>query len=84
MERGIMKNETKIYDILALLEKTFKVLSEDEAIVIVKRFGLLGREYTLEDIAKEFGITRERVRQKQEKGLYKLDISYEAITRNKV
>lgn len=84
MERGIMKNETKIYDILALLEKTFKVLSEDEAIVIAKRFGLLGREYTLEEIAKEFGITRERVRQKQEKGLYKLDISYEAITRNEV
>lgn len=84
MERGIMKNKTKIYDILVLLEKTFKVLSEDEAIVIAKRFGLLGREYTLEEVAKEFGITRERVRQKQEKGLYKLDISYEAITRNEV
>lgn len=84
MERSIMKNEKQMHDMLTLLGKAFKVLPEDEATIIAKRFGLLGRDYTLEEIAKDLKITRERVRQKQEKGLYKLDISYETITKNSI
>ena len=79
-----MKNEKQMYGMLTLLGKAFRVLPEDEATIIAKRFGLLGRDYTLEEIAKDLKITRERVRQKQEKGLYKLDISYETITKNSI
>ena len=48
-------------------------LSERERRVVQLRFGLEdGRARTLEEVSKEFGVTRERVRQIESKGLAKL------------
>jgi hypothetical protein len=49
------------------------VLPKREQIIIVARFGLDGgRPKTLEEIGKQFGITRERIRQLQNAALSKL------------
>jgi RNA polymerase primary sigma factor len=56
-----------------LVEDLLKNLNEREREVIKRRFGLENRESeTLESIAKDFGITRERVRQIQNNALNKL------------
>ncbi|MEZ5378874.1 MAG: RNA polymerase sigma factor RpoD [Acidimicrobiales bacterium] len=48
-------------------------LSEREADVVRLRFGLVdGRPRTLEEVGKEFGVTRERIRQIESKTLAKL------------
>lgn len=57
---------TRIDDILG-------TLSERERDVILMRFGLLdGRAHTLEEVAKCFQVTRERIRQIEQKSLKKL------------
>ncbi|HYY35758.1 MAG TPA: sigma factor-like helix-turn-helix DNA-binding protein [Candidatus Binatia bacterium] len=49
------------------------VLPKREQIIIVARFGLDGgKPKTLEEIGKQFGITRERIRQLQNAALSKL------------
>ncbi len=56
-----------------IVEDLLKNLNEREKEVIKRRFGLENREReTLESIAKDFGITRERVRQIQNRALNKL------------
>ena len=48
-------------------------LSERESEVVRLRFGLEdGRPRTLEEVGKEFGVTRERIRQIESKTLAKL------------
>jgi len=48
-------------------------LSKREAMVIAMRFGLAGHTaHTLEEVGKQFGVTRERVRQIEAKALNKL------------
>ena len=48
-------------------------LSEREAKVLQLRFGLSdGRQRTLEEVGKEFGVTRERIRQMEAKAVLKL------------
>ncbi len=55
------------------LERQLHTLTRREAHVIKLRFGLLdGRTRTLEEVGKEFNITRERIRQIEAKALRKL------------
>lgn len=58
-------------------------LSEREAKVIRLRFGLDdGINRTLEEVGKEFDVTRERIRQIEKKALKKLSMSRRPIRRN--
>ncbi|PIU02425.1 RNA polymerase sigma factor RpoD [Candidatus Shapirobacteria bacterium CG09_land_8_20_14_0_10_49_15] len=53
--------------------EVLQTLSEREARVLKMRFGLEGyRSMTLEEVGKEFGVTRERIRQIEAKALRKL------------
>jgi RNA polymerase primary sigma factor len=72
-ERLILQKEQKekIREIINRLGKTAAGIKE--AYVITRRFGLDGDEAeTLESISKKYGVTRERIRQIEEKGLKKL------------
>lgn len=56
-----------------VIEKELSTLTPREAHVIRLRFGLYdGRQRTLEEVGKEFDITRERIRQIEAKALRKL------------
>ncbi len=56
-----------------LIDEILKKLNEKERLIIELRFGLKqGKPLTLEDTGKEIGITRERVRQIQEKAINKI------------
>jgi len=55
------------------LDSVLKTLPEREAAVVAMRFGLTdGQPRTLDEIGKEFGLTRERIRQIEAKTLSKL------------
>ena len=55
------------------LEKALNTLSSREALVIKLRYGLAdGTEHTLAEIARQLGLSRERVRQIEEEALRKL------------
>ena len=55
------------------LEKVMDTLSEREQKVLALRFGLEdGKPHTLEEVGKEFNVTRERIRQIEAKALRKL------------
>ena len=55
------------------LDEVLGSLTEREARVIKLRFGLDdGRTHTLEEVGKEFQVTRERIRQIESKALRKL------------
>lgn len=55
------------------MEEVLGTLSEREKRVLTLRFGLEdGRPRTLEEVGKEFGVTRERIRQIEAKALRKL------------
>jgi RNA polymerase primary sigma factor len=55
------------------LSKVLESLSERERKVIELRFGLIdGHPRTLEEVGREFGVTRERIRQIESKTLCKL------------
>lgn len=55
------------------IEEVLRSLSEREAKVLVMRFGLDGdTPKTLEEVGREFGVTRERIRQIEAKALRKL------------
>ncbi len=55
------------------IEEMLGALSEREKEVLHYRFGLEdGRSYTLEEVGKRFGVTRERIRQIEAKALRKL------------
>ena len=55
------------------IEKVLSTLTPREAKVLALRFGLEdGRSHTLEEVGKEFNVTRERIRQIEAKALRKL------------
>lgn len=54
------------------LEKILGMLDEREAKIIKMRYGIDGPRYTLEQVGAEFQVTRERVRQIEQKVLQKL------------
>ncbi|EYB69780.1 RNA polymerase subunit sigma 28 [Deinococcus phoenicis] len=55
------------------LEKALSKLTEREALVLKFRKGLVdGREHTLEEVGQRFSVTRERIRQIENKALRKL------------
>ena len=60
-------------DVAEKVNEAINTLSFREAEVIRLRFGFYnGRSYTLEDVGVKLGVTRERVRQIEEKALRKL------------
>ncbi len=54
------------------LDKIFDMLDDRERKIVKMRYGIDWRRYTLDEIWKEFNITRERVRQIESKVLQKL------------
>lgn len=55
------------------IEEVLASLSDREAKVLKMRFGLMGEKpMTLEEVGREFGVTRERIRQIEAKALRKL------------
>jgi RNA polymerase primary sigma factor/RNA polymerase nonessential primary-like sigma factor len=64
-----VENESK----KKLIQQWLECLTENEKIIITRRYGLAGEEpETLETIGKDFGITRERVRQIEKRVIAKL------------
>ena len=58
---------------MIMLEEVLGTLTEGEHKVLTLRFGLEdGRARTLEEVGKEFNVTRERIRQIEAKALRKL------------
>ena len=55
-----------------LLREQVDGLAPREATIIRRRFGIDCDEHTLEEVGKEFGVTRERIRQIEAKALRKL------------
>jgi len=60
-------------DALSQIDAALSALDDRERIILVLRFGLGGQEpQTLEEIGAHFGLTRERIRQMQNRALAKL------------
>lgn len=69
-------NQSLKIDFLKLLEKLLQNLNERGKQVIIGRFNLDGKGFrTLEEIGRECGITRERIRQIQVESIRKLKIT---------
>ncbi len=63
-------NTKQAQDIARSVLHQVKFLTHKERKIIGLRFGLLdGINYTLHDVGKEFGVTRERIRQIEAKAL---------------
>ncbi|MGB3863888.1 MAG: sigma factor-like helix-turn-helix DNA-binding protein, partial [Candidatus Aminicenantaceae bacterium] len=55
------------------IEEALKNHTHREALILKMRFGLGdGNEHTLEEVGQQFNVTRERIRQIEEKALRKL------------
>ena len=60
-------------DAISQIEAALEALDERERVILILRFGLGGEEpQTLEQIGEHFGLTRERIRQMQNRALAKL------------
>jgi RNA polymerase primary sigma factor len=60
-------------DLKEKIEEALKAYTQREANIIKMRFGLgNGAEHTLEEVGQEYKVTRERIRQIQEKAIQKL------------
>lgn len=66
-------------DLNASIDQWLGELSEKQRDVVVRRFGLRGHESaTLEEVGREIGLTRERVRQIQVEALKRMREIFEA------
>ena len=54
------------------LEKILGMLDDRESKIIKMRYGIDGPKFTLEQVGEEFAVTRERIRQVEQKVLQKL------------
>ncbi len=70
LEDEVINNELH-----AALDKAFLYLKPREVKILKLRFGYDGEPWTLEEVGKEFGLTRERIRQIEFKALKKLQHS---------
>lgn len=81
---AISPEEQAIYQLMkGHVEESLSVLTAREQKILRMRFGLendesTGRTHTLEEVGKEFGVTRERIRQIEAKALQKLKKHEEA------
>jgi RNA polymerase primary sigma factor len=73
-DKNLSPEENAIYQLLkGDVNRFLQVLAPREQKVLKMRFGLeTGRTHTLEEVGKEFGVTRERIRQIEAKALQKL------------
>jgi hypothetical protein len=55
-----------------IINNVFSDLNQREKDIIFRRFGFEGEEETLEELAQDYNLTRERIRQIQEKALEKI------------
>ncbi len=76
---SLSPEENAIYQLMkGHIGEALSILSPREQKILKMRFGLddsggrLGRTHTLEEVGKEFGVTRERIRQIEAKALQKL------------
>ncbi len=53
-----------------------KILDDDEYELLIKCYGINGKEYTLEEVGEEFNISKEAVRQRRNKILSKVKDNY--------
>lgn len=60
-----------------IFEEVCQGLDQREKDVILRKFGFFGKRETLESISKDYELTRERIRQIQEKALNKLSLNLE-------
>lgn len=54
------------------IDKVLTTIMPREEIILRKHFGLDGKEYTLQELADEFAVTKERIRQIEARALRKL------------
>lgn len=57
------------------LEKVLDEMPERMRIILRGRLGFDGTERTLEELGQQFGLTRERIRQIEKKGMHKLEVA---------
>jgi predicted Zn-ribbon and HTH transcriptional regulator len=77
----IQPTSTSLPEIKDNIEKMLLLLSTKERSVIEKRFSLnKSKKYTLEEIGKDFGVTRERIRQIERNALQKLKRNIQNFT----
>lgn len=75
------KNMKKLENISMQLTAYLSVLNDKEKGIITQRFGLVdGTPKTLQEVATEFGITRERVRQIEKKALSRIEALDKSLT----
>lgn len=65
-----------------MLIKRNRLITNRERDILIKYFGINGKEYTLEEIGKEYSVTRERVRQIKIRALKKLKKSNHKLLMN--
>ena len=81
MKKELLRNWEMLFKAVGIIKgficERFYDLTPREKAILSMRFGLeTGETAILEDVAKEFGVTRERIRQIEARALEKLRSSY--------